>query len=73
MRITTLARRVIICPQHGRFNDHLPFASPEGDYEIDVLDSKGKQYGVHTIGRALLKDGRTLVYMSSGRLRLIAA
>lgn len=41
----------------------LPFASPEGDYEIDVLDSKGKQYGVHTTGRALLKDGRTLLYV----------
>ncbi|MFL6449082.1 MAG: hypothetical protein ACJ746_15560 [Bryobacteraceae bacterium] len=41
----------------------LPFASPEGDYQVEVLNSVGKQADVHASGRAFLKDGNTLLHV----------
>lgn len=41
----------------------LPFASPEGDYQVEVLNSDGKQPAVHAAGRAVLKDGNTLLHV----------
>lgn len=41
----------------------LPFASPDGDYQVEVLNSEGKQANVHASGRAFLKDGNTLLHV----------
>ena len=41
----------------------LPLASPEGDYQVEVLDSNGKQADVHASGKAFLKDGNTLLHI----------
>src|SRR5438270_3243547 len=41
----------------------LPFASPAGDYQVEVLNSDGKQADVHGSGRAYLKDGATLLHV----------
>ena len=41
----------------------LPFASPEGDYQVEVLNSDGKQANVHASGRASLKDGNILLHV----------
>jgi hypothetical protein len=39
----------------------LPLASPEADYQVEVLNSDGKQADVHASGKAYLKDGNTLL------------
>ncbi len=41
----------------------LPLASPEGDYQVEVLKSDGKQADVHASGKAYLKDGNTLLHV----------
>ncbi|MFL6447770.1 MAG: hypothetical protein ACJ746_08795 [Bryobacteraceae bacterium] len=41
----------------------LPFASPEGDYQVEVLNFDGKQAGVHASGKAFLKDGNTFLHV----------
>ena len=41
----------------------LPLASPEGDYEVEVLNPAGKQADVHASGRATLKNGSTILHV----------
>lgn len=41
----------------------LPLASPEGDYQVEVLNSEGKQADVLANGKAFLKDGNTLLHV----------
>jgi hypothetical protein len=41
----------------------LPFASPEGDYQVEVLNSAGKPADVHASGRAFLKNGNTFLQL----------
>lgn len=41
----------------------LPFASPEGDYQVEVLNAAGAQANVHSSGRAFIEDGRTLLHV----------
>jgi hypothetical protein len=41
----------------------LPLASPEGDYQVEVLNSSSKQADVHATGKAYLKDGATLLHV----------
>jgi hypothetical protein len=41
----------------------LPLASPEGDYQVEVLNADGKHADVHASGKAFLKDGKTLLHV----------
>ncbi|MFL6447360.1 MAG: hypothetical protein ACJ746_06675 [Bryobacteraceae bacterium] len=41
----------------------LPLASPEGEYQVEVLNPNGKQAEVHANGKAFLKDGNTLLHV----------
>jgi len=41
----------------------LPLASPEGDYQVEVLNSKGRQADVHGSGKAVLKNGNTILHV----------
>ena len=41
----------------------LPLASPEGDYQVEVLNAEGKQANVHASGKAFLKDSKTLLHV----------
>jgi hypothetical protein len=39
----------------------LPFASPEGVYQVEVLNAQGVQANVHSSGKAFIADGKTLL------------
>jgi hypothetical protein len=41
----------------------LPLASPEGDYQVEVLNPNGKQADVHATGKAFPKNGNTLLHV----------
>jgi hypothetical protein len=41
----------------------LQLASPEGDYQVEVLNSGGKQADVHATGKAFLNNGNTLLHV----------
>jgi hypothetical protein len=41
----------------------LPFASPEGDYEVQILHSNGNSTGLKASGKAYLLGGKTILHI----------
>lgn len=66
---TPATQKINLPPKRLDLTITLPFASPEGDYQVEVLNADGKQADVHASGKAFLKDGKTLLHV---RLNLSA-
>jgi len=60
---TSALRKINLPAKRLNLTITLPFASPEGDYQIELLNAEGKQANIHASGRAFLKDGKTLLHV----------